>query len=172
MKTKKIAFLGLMLALIIALSALEQMIQPPAFLPPGIKLGLANIVVMYCVFFVRKRDAAALAALKSAFVFFTRGASAGLLSLCGGLLSLFVIIALAAAFKNRISYTLISVSGATGHNAGQLLAASALLGTPLALWYLPVLAVSGIIMGVVTGMILRVSLPAFNLIFGKGGLNK
>ena len=157
--TKKIATLGLMLAIIIILTTLEHMLPPLPFLPPNVKLGLSNIITMYCVFFVGKAQAVSLGILKSFFVFLTRGPLAGLLSLSGGLLSIFVILLLIYIFKDAISYALTSVAGAIAHNMGQLAAVSVVMATPYMVYYLPVLLAAGVVAGMVTGTLLRIALP-------------
>ncbi|MCL1819740.1 MAG: Gx transporter family protein [Oscillospiraceae bacterium] len=161
---RKVTFLGLMLAMIIALTALEYLIPPLPLLPPGVKPGLSNIVTMYCLFFVNPWAAVTLNFLKAIFVLSTRGFTAGLLSLCGGMLSIGVIILLNYVFKNKISYAAISVAGACGHNIGQYAMAAVLLSTPALVVYLPVLLISGVVMGVITGTILKLVLPALNKI--------
>ncbi len=164
MKNKKIstgrlALLALLFALAIVLSILESLLPIPAPVP-GIRLGLANIVVMFALFYLRKRDALAIVVLKAAFVLTTRGTVAGILSLSGGLLAFIVMAVLLAVFKDRMTYLLISVAGAIFHNVGQIAAASAILKT--ALWlYLPVLLVSGIVTGFATSILLKLTAPAF-----------
>ena len=88
-KTRRIALSGLLFALAMALSFMEGTLTIPGLLP-GMKLGLANIVVMYALFFMGPRQALVLDVLKALFVFLVSGFTAGLLSLCGGLLSLLV----------------------------------------------------------------------------------
>ena len=88
-KTHEIALSGLLFALAMALSFLEGTLVIPG-LAPGMKLGLANIVVMYALFFMGVRQALYLDLLKALFVFLVSGGTAGFLSLCGGLLSLLV----------------------------------------------------------------------------------
>lgn len=168
-KTRRLVLLAMLLAVIVTLSALEHMLPPLPALPPNVRLGLSNIVTMYTLFFLGKREAALLTALKSAFVALMRGAVAGLLSLCGGALSILVIILLSAMLRERVSYLALSVSGAIAHNLGQLLAASALLGTGLWLYYLPVLVVSGAVMGSVTAALLRAVMPLFRRVLPGGG---
>jgi heptaprenyl diphosphate synthase len=159
-KTKNIALLGIMLAVVIVLTALEHMMPPIPFLPPGVKLGLSNIVIMYCVFFIGKPQSVTLAALKSLFVFLTRGAVAGILSFTGGMLSIAVIILLLYLFKERISIAAISIVGAITHNIGQLTVYSIIMNTFLVFsFYTPILIVSGVIMGIVTGTLLKLLLP-------------
>ena len=88
-KTRHIALSGLLFALAMALSFIEGTLVIPGLLP-GMKLGLANIVVMYALFFMGPRQALVLDVLKALFVFLVSGFTAGFLSLCGGLLSLAV----------------------------------------------------------------------------------
>ena len=82
-KTRRIALSGLLFALAMALSFIEGTLTIPGLLP-GMKLGLANIVVMYALFFMGPRQALVLDVLKALFVFLVSGFTAGLLSLCGG----------------------------------------------------------------------------------------
>ena len=56
MKTQKITLLGVMLALTVVLSIAESMFPAVAFLPPGVKIGLSNVVIMYTVFFIGKKE--------------------------------------------------------------------------------------------------------------------
>ena len=88
-KTHSIALSGLLFALAMALSFVEGTLVLPGLLP-GMKLGLANIVVMYALFFMGPKQALVLDLLKALFVFLVSGWTAGFLSLCGGLLSLLV----------------------------------------------------------------------------------
>ena len=64
--------LALLFALSVVLMLLENMIPPLPALPPGVKLGLSNIAVMYCLFYMGKENAFILLVLKSLFVFLTR----------------------------------------------------------------------------------------------------
>ena len=64
--------------------------------------------------------------------------------------------------KLDLSYTLISVLGSLGHNFGQLLMASVIMKSGFVIYYLPIMAVSGVGMGVATGFLLRVMLPYMN----------
>ena len=95
-KTHSIALSGLLFALAMALSFIEGTLVIPGLLP-GMKLGLANIVVMYALFFMGPKQALVLDVLKAFFVFLVSGWTAGFLSLCGGLLSLLVMWLLYAA---------------------------------------------------------------------------
>lgn len=154
---EKVALGGLLFALAIALSMMESAVSPLLGLMPGVKLGLANIVVMYALLFIGKGQAVTLAVLKAFFSFLFFGATAGFLSLLGGIFSLLIMIAV-----RRLGATLfiMSVCGALAHNAGQLLGASLILSSALALNYMPVLLISGLIMGSATAASVRILLPA------------
>jgi heptaprenyl diphosphate synthase len=155
-----VALTGLLFAIAVVLAAIEGALPPVVAAAPGVKLGLSNVAVMYALFFLKKRQAFAIAILKSAFVFGTRGLIAGILSLSGGILSLAVMILLIAVFREKVSYLILSVSGAVFHNLGQFAAISALYRN-LYLWgYFPVLLVSGVAAGVATAALLRRLLPA------------
>ncbi|GHU88365.1 hypothetical protein FACS1894202_04310 [Clostridia bacterium] len=164
MNIRKLTYLAMMLAIIMVLSFIEHTLPSP--LPiPGVSLGLSNIVVMYCVFFFKPRDAFALTILKAGFVALIRAPTAGLLSLSGGLLSVLTMAILVYVFRGKLSYIAGSICGAVAHNMGQLLAASALTGTAMTLYYFPVLIVSGIIFGIVTSLTLTALLPVFRRLF-------
>ena len=142
-KTKRICFMGLLFAVAVVLSYIEGMVTIPG-LPPGIKLGLSNIVTMYCVFFLGVPSAYTLAILKALSVLLMRGPTGALLSLLGGLVSVTVMLLLLRLEKNGLSYLVISILGAIGHNRGQLFGAAMLTGTTLTLYELPILMISGI----------------------------
>lgn len=162
-KLKTIATAAVFFALAIILSIIEGFIPSPN----GVKLGLSNIVVMYSLFYMKKRDALAIALMKGFFVFLLKGPISGILSLSGGTLSVAVMSLLIVVSSNKVSYLLASVAGAITHNLGQFVVASSILGTPL--WfYLPVLLFSGVAAGVATSVLLRLTLPAL----GKLGKNK
>lgn len=163
-KIREIVLTGILFAVAIVLSFVENSLQLP-FIAPGVKFGLSNIVVMYSLFFLGKSRAFLLALLKALFVFATRGAVSGILSLCGGLLSIGIMSLLLIVFKDRISYLLLSVAGSVFHNLGQLTAVS-IIYTNILIWlYLPILLITGIIAGILTSTLLKVSLTAFNKLF-------
>ncbi len=165
-KARNITYLAMLFAVAIVLSFLESLLPPMPYLPPGFKLGLSNIATMYALFFMGKSKAFIIAVLKSAFVFATRGGMSFILSLSGGIISLCVMILLSYLFKDKISYLLLSVSGAIFHNLGQLLVLTLVMYNTYALWYTPVLLISGVIMGSVTGSLLRVVMPALKGVSG------
>ncbi|MEG2929574.1 MAG: Gx transporter family protein [Oscillospiraceae bacterium] len=159
-KTKKMTTIALLFALAMVLSFVEGMITPLFALPPGVKLGLANIVVMYCMVYMGFGSAMQVSLLKAFFVFLTRGVTAGFLSLLGGTFSIIIMFLLIKVFKDKINYYTLSVFGALFHNIGQLCGASIIFSNTAPMAYLPILSVSAVIMGLVTGATLKVVIPA------------
>jgi heptaprenyl diphosphate synthase len=166
-KTARVAFLGMIFALAMTLSFIEHSLPTTALLPPGVKLGLSNIVTMYCLFTMGFGSAFTVAVLKSAFVFFVRGPVAFFLSLCGGMASIVVMHLLLKLRRSTPSYMIISVAGAIFHNLGQLLGTTVVLRTHFSLYYIPVMIVSGVGMGILTGILVRTVMPALEKIRQK-----
>lgn len=161
---RRTALLGLLFALSLVLGLAESSFS--ALLPiPGIKLGLSNIVVMLCMFCLGGREAYTLAVLKSVFVLLTRGAVGAAMSCAGGLVSVTVMLLLHRTFRGRMSSGFLSIAGGVSHNIGQLLIASLILKSSAVFYYLPVLAISGIGMGYLNGLLLRLLRPRFQTIF-------
>ena len=160
---KKLARLGIMLGLVWTLSLLESLMPPLPFLPPGAKLGLSNIIIMYTVFFIGKKQAIGLNILKSAFVFIIRGYFAAFISLSGGIFSITIIVLVLKLSKGHL-YIFKSQLGAVAHNIGQLTAVFLIMPTCIWIYYLPVLVIMGIVLGSVTGVILKVVIPILNKI--------
>ena len=158
-KTRRIALSGLLFALAMALSFIEGTLTIPGLLP-GMKLGLANIVVMYALFFMGPKQALVLDVLKALFVFLVSGFTAGFLSLCGGLLSLLVMAVLYYVVPVRPTWFILSVCGALAHNVGQLLGAGVIISSSLSLYYAPIMLVLGLVMGALTSITLKALLPA------------
>jgi len=161
-KTRSLVLTGLFFGIAIVLSIIEGLLPPLPIPVPGVKFGLSNIAVMYALFFLTKKQAYAIAVLKSVFAAITRGITAGLLSFSGGVISLTVMIILIIFFKQRISYIVLSIAGAVSHNIGQFIAISLIYAGMPIIAYLPVLLVSGVIAGIVTAALLKFIIPAFN----------
>ncbi len=159
-KTKKVVLTAILFAVALVLSIVESLIPSVPIPVPGIRFGLANIVVMYSLFFLGKTTAFTIVVLKAMFAVITRGAVAGLLSFTGGMFSIIIMIILLSIFKDKISYLILSIFGAVFHNIGQF-AAISLIYVGMNLWfYLPALLIFGVIAGLVTSTLLKFILPA------------
>lgn len=153
------ALTGLLTAQAIVLSFLENLLPLLPFLPPGAKLGLSNLVVLYAAMDLSLPSALCIAIMKAFFVLVTRGGAAFAMSLCGGLLSALAMGLLLRMSQNRLGLVGVCVGGAVCHNLGQLLAACVLSASNL-LFYLPALLLFGVLAGILTGVVIRLLLPA------------
>lgn len=158
--TKRLVLTGLIFALALILTVIENAFPPLPLPVPGVKFGLSNIAVMYALFFLSKGQAYTIAVLKAVFVLATRGLIAALLSFCGGIFSLTLMLIVLLLFKEKASYLAISVTGAVAHNIGQFAAITLIYTGFYLLAYLPLLLVSGVIAGIITATLLRFIIPA------------
>lgn len=148
-KTKRLVLLAMLTAVAMILSYVESLL--PSVGIPGVKMGLANIAVIFALFCFGWKEAAALSLVRVVLVSLLFGSVGAMLySLAGAVLSLAVMALLRRI--DRFSTVGISVAGGVAHNAGQILMAMLILQTKQLLGYLPVLAVSGIAGGVLTGL--------------------
>ena len=148
-KTKRLLLLAMLTAVAMILSYVESLL--PSVGIPGVKMGLANIAVIFALFRFGWKEAAALSLVRVLLVSLLFGSVGAMLySLAGAVLSLAVMALLRRI--DRFSTVGISVAGGVAHNAGQILMAMLILQTKQLLVYLPVLAVSGITGGVLTGL--------------------
>ncbi len=152
----RVAVYGLLVALAFIFSYLESLL--PSVGIPGVKLGLANLVVVVVLYRLRPTDALAVSVLRILLAGLTFGSPVSMLySLCGGLLS-FAAMALCRR-SGLFSVTGVSIAGGVSHNLGQLAAAAAVLQTRQIVWYLPVLLLSGLATGAVLGLTAALLLP-------------
>lgn len=161
MRTKKVAVMGLSVALAMILSFVES--QIPAFVAiPGVKVGLANIAVVFTLYKLGWREAAMISLIRVFLVTLLFG-NLGLLwySLAGAVLSLLGMMLLKKT--GLFSEIAVSVVGGVLHNVGQLAMASILMETDLLLYYLPFLLLFGVIAGVVIGLLAGVMVRRIKL---------
>ena len=113
-RTYRTALTGLFFAVSVVLSLVEGAF--PSLPVPGVKLGLSNIASMHALFFLGAGPALGIVCLKAAFAAFLHGPAAGFLSLCGGVLSMGVMILLSRIRRELPSVFLISSCGGVLHN--------------------------------------------------------
>lgn len=157
-RTYKIALFGMLSATALVLNLLEGLIPVSSFMPPGAKAGFSNIATMLAASTLGLIPALAITLIKAMFAFVTRGVTAFFMSLCGGVLSALAMYLL-FKYSKRTGYLLIGVISALMHNLGQLAVAAVMVGSGAVLGYAPVLVISGIVTGALTGSILRAAMP-------------
>ena len=151
MKTKKIANMGLMVALAFILSYIEALL-PLNIGIPGAKVGLANLVVMVTMFTLGERDAVIISLVRVILVGLTFGnMSMMMYSLAGAALSITAMILVKKIGKFTASG--ISVIGGVFHNVGQIIVAVFVLDTSSLFYYLPFLVIIGCVTGVIIGLL-------------------
>lgn len=148
-KTRKTVLLALLTATAMILSYVESLLPSPGV--PGVKLGLANIAVIFALYRLGGREAAAVSLVRVGMVSLLFGSLGALFySLAGAVLSLAVMALLRRT--ERFSAVGVSVAGGVSHNLGQVLMAMLLLETRQLIWVLPVLILSGLAGGVLVGL--------------------
>ena len=151
MKTRKIATRALAIALAMILSFVES--QIPAFVAiPGVKIGLANIAVVFVLYKLGWKEAVLISLVRVVMVSMLFGTLVSLFySVAGAVLSLTGMVLLKKT--GLFSTVAVSVTGGVLHNVGQILMACLLLETNVIVYYLPFLILSGVIAGVVIGVV-------------------
>lgn len=152
-KTEKIAIFGMLTALAFIFSYLEHLVPLSAAAPPGVKIGIANIVVMIALYLLGTKDAFIISIVRVVLVGFTFGNLYSMLySLAGGLLSLGVMVLMKRSGKFGIPG--VSVVGGILHNIGQIVVAVLTMDGNTNLFMLfPMYAVSGTAGGIVVGVL-------------------
>ncbi|SDB19170.1 heptaprenyl diphosphate synthase [Pseudobutyrivibrio sp. YE44] len=163
MNTKKIAYLGLLIALAFVLSYVEVLL-PLNIGIPGAKVGLANIVIVVALYTIGSKNAFMLSLVRVLLVGLTFGNFAMLIYSSAGAFLSFLMMFIGKKSK-KLSMTGVSVLGGVFHNVGQIIVAIFAMETSKLIYYLPVLViigtVSGIVIGLISAMICRRAKVAF-----------
>ena len=167
MKTKKVALLGVLGALALVLGFLEHLVIPDIpFLPVGAKPGLSNIVTMFTATAFGFPSAIYIALIKSFFALITRGLTASVMSLCGGVLSVCVMCIMLKDSRKTFSFVGVSILCAIAHNMAQLTVACVISGTVSLFNYGKYLLIFSLVTGFVTGTVLTVLMPSVERVKG------
>lgn len=147
---KKIALLGLCTAVAMVFAWIESQLPPLVAAVPGVKLGLPNIVIIFCLYRFGWKEAAAISFVRIVAVSLLFNPATLPYSLAGGLLSL---LGMALLKKTGLlSTTGVSVAGGVLHNAGQILMAMLIMSTAGLGYYFIILAITGTISGIFVGL--------------------
>ena len=146
--------LALLAAAAVVLGYIEGILSAFMLLPPGIKLGLANTVLLYSIYLLGPGYSVILMLLKVILTGFMSGnlASAFFYSMGGGALSLLMMLLTRSIGRESVSIVGVSVVGAVFHNVGQLLVAALILRTPGLMFYIFPLMIAAVVTGVITGL--------------------
>lgn len=164
-RNQKIALWGISVSIAIVLSYIEAII--PSFVPiPGVKIGLANIAIMFIMYKLDILSATIVSAVRLVTVFLIFGGLVPFLySVTGAALSLLVMYMLKRF--TPFSEIGVSVAGGVSHNAAQIIVAIFMFSTGSLIYYLPVLLLSGTLSGVLIGIISGILIKKIKLIKEK-----
>ncbi len=146
---KRTAILGLLCALAMVMSYLEQFIPTPH---PAIKIGLPNIIIIFILYRVGIREAVSVSLIRvllTSLLFGTIGSSLPY-SLAGATLSILIMIML-KSFKVFSSVT-VSIAGGVSHIIGQIIIACIILDSSKITYLIPALSITAIISGALVGI--------------------
>ena len=167
-RAQRITRLALCSALALVLSYLEALLPPIYPAIPGIKMGLANVVIIFVLYCFGLGSAVWVSALRLFMMTLLFGNVMMLLySLAGATLSL-----CAMALLKRIGWFSpvgVSVTGGVCHNIGQILVAMVVLRTRTIGYYLPVLTVTGTVAGILVGFLGVLLMNKIGNVAEKGG---
>ena len=147
---RRLAFGAMFTALALIFSYVEFLLPLPVPVP-GIKLGLANLVIIIAIYRMSFKYAFTINCVRivaSGLLF--SGVFGMLYSFAGGILSLVVMYVLYRT--GRFSMVGISMAGGVMHNLGQLLTACLIVSSVSLMSYFAVLLFSGLISGILIGI--------------------
>lgn len=154
--THKIAYLSIFSALAIIFGYVETLF--PIFIGiPGIKLGLANLAVLFILHRYTWKDAAFVSVIRIIVIGFLFGNMFSILySLAGAALSILVMTLIRR--NTQFSTIGVSVTGGVFHNVGQLIVAMLIVENTSLIYYAPALLVSGVVTGCLIGLLTQETL--------------
>jgi len=160
----RVAYAAVFIALALIFSYVETLI-PLNFAIPGIKLGLANLVIMVGLFLMPAGEVLLISVARILLVGFLFGNGASIMySLAGGLLSFAVMLLLLKL--TDLSIFGISICGGAAHNIGQLIVAALVVQNFKMVYYLPVLLAAGVVTGALIGILAGRIVPVLYKIAG------
>lgn len=154
MKTKEITTISILAAMSIVIGILESLITPLGDILPGLKLGLANIIILFALYTYNFKTSLIISLIRVFIVALLRTGFGFnfFFSLGGAILS---IIVMALAKKTHLSLIGVSILGSISHSIGQVLIGILLLKNSNIIYYLPYLALFSIPTGIIIGVITK-----------------
>ena len=164
MEIKKTAEIAMLLALSVVLNIMESFIPITSLNIPGVKIGLANTVIVFAIYKYTFKD---VLFISIARVFLTGLLRTGIFSISfffslgGGVLS--VILMMLVKKYTNLSLIGVSVVGALTHSVGQVLVGILFLRISELIYYLPWLLLLSIPTGIVVGKVVKTVLNYYNV---------
>lgn len=151
MKVQDLTVCSVLTAAALVIFLVEAQI-PPIVAIPGIKLGLANVVTLFALVFLGRKQALFILLVRIFLGNLFMGQMMSFFySLSGGICCFLVMALLLPLFPPKQLWVC-SVFGALAHNLGQIIVAAGILRSWNVFWYLPILEISAVITGMFTGL--------------------
>ncbi len=158
--TKKLTLLALLIAFSLILSYLESLLPPLSAFFPGVKLGLANIAILFALYHYGVKEAATVSFIRLMLATFLFGS---VTTWIYGAAGAFISLSAMAVLRRLSCFSTVGVSIAGGvlHNLGQIAVAVLLYETASLVYYLPVLLFAGVLSGIAVGVAAALCLRYF-----------
>ena len=151
-RTRKLTLMAILSTIALIIFVIEAQIPAPVPVP-GVKLGLANIITLVAMVVLGRKEAGAVLFVRVFLGSLFAGSPSTLIYSAAGGFVAYLVMCLFIGTMGDERLWLLSALSAIGHNAGQLGACALILKTPgILVTYAPVLAISGIITGIFTGL--------------------
>lgn len=161
MKASKLSLLALSVSLAMILSFVESQI-PALVAIPGVKVGLANIVVVFALYKLGWKEAVVISLTRVFLVGLLFGNGISILySITGASVSFAAMVLLKRA--KVFSTMAVSVAGGVLHNLGQIAMACVIMGTDVLRYYAPFLILSGTLAGIAIGVLAAIMIRRIDL---------
>ena len=164
MRTKDITVIAILTSLAVVISIIESYFTFLTDFIPGLKLGLANIVIIYALYKYNFKVAFLISIVRVFIVALLRTGFGinFLFSLVG---AIFSIIAMILIKKTKLSIMGVSIVGSISHSIGQVLIGMFILANQNIIYYLPYLLLFSIPTGIIVGLITKKLINSTKYIF-------
>ena len=156
MKAGRVAYYGLFAALAVLMGYVELLVPVPVPIP-GVKLGLANVVIIVMLYYMDAKSAFFISLIRVILCGLLFAGFAGLLYRLSGALLSFSAMALLKK-TGQFSIVGVSIAGGVFHNVGQIVVAALAVENVKMAYYLPFLLVSGVVTGLLIGLAAQTAL--------------
>ena len=154
MKTKDITVIGILTAISVVISIIESYFTVIGNIVPGLKLGLANIIILFALYKYNFKTAISVSVVRVLIVALVR-TGFGInffFSLVG---AVFSIVSMFLVKKTKLSIIGVSLIGSVFHSIGQVLVGLMVLDNYNIIYYLPYLLLFSIPTGIFIGIIAK-----------------
>lgn len=154
MKTKDITIIGFLASVSVVISIIESYFTFIGDVIPGLKLGLANIVIIFALYKYNFKTAIGISLIRVFIVAILRTGFGlnFLFSLVGAIFSITI---MWLVKKTKLSVIGVSIIGSIFHSIGQVLVGIVILNNSNVLYYLPYLLLFSIPTGIFVGIIAK-----------------